>query len=59
MHVHTNYDEKGDKVCDDDVRVEPVAMYVSNGEHAEDVTLIFINVVEVVGNIDGHQDSAC
>lgn len=59
IHIHTDDDEEGDEVCDYDVSIEPVSLNIANSQHAEEVALAGINIVEVVGDINGYEDSDC
>ena len=57
VHIHANDDEEGDEVCDDDVSIEPVTLNIANGEHTEEVAFAGVDVVEVVGDINGYENS--
>lgn len=57
MHVHTKDDEEGDEVRNNDVSIEPVPMDITNGEHTEAVALAPVDILDVVGDIDGYKNS--
>jgi hypothetical protein len=57
MQVHTKDDEEGDEIRNNDVSIEPVPMDITNGEHTEDVALVPVDILEVVGDIDGYENS--
>ncbi len=57
MEVDTEDNEKSDEISDYHVSIEPAALNIPNGEHAEDIAFFSFNVVEVVGNIDGYENS--
>ena len=59
MQVHTKDDEEGDEVRNNDVSIEPVPMNITNGQHTEDVSLFRVDILQVVGDVDGYKNSTC
>ena len=55
-------DEHNDHECDevgyDDVSVEKFARDVADGHHAEDVALVALDMLEVVGDVDGDKSAS-
>ena len=55
VEVDEEADEECDGIGDPDVDEEPLASYVTDGEHAEDVALLWVDVAEVVKDVDGNE----
>ena len=58
VDVDEAYDEESDEIGDSDVGEEDVAGDVADGEHAEDVAALLVDVFEVVVDVDGDEDAA-
>jgi len=52
-------DEESDEVGNSNVSEEQVATNVSNSEHGKEVTVLGVDVFEVVGNVDRNENATC
>ena len=58
MIVDTENDEECNEVEDDDMGVKKGSRDVTDGKHAEDVPLLGFDILQIVDNVDGDEDTA-